>query len=344
MATVREARTWQRMALIRVSSLIPVVRELDRRGVPADRLLSRHLMSRGQLDNPSAEIPLARYVAFLEGAAEAARDPGFGAAVGTAFRPVTLGPVGLLFSASATLRRGLERLVRTLTIWQDGTSIGLHDEDGALVWTYRIEDPLIWPRRQDSEYTLAATVTLAREAFGAAARLIEAHAEHPEPEDPAPLARILGLRPHYGQPGNRLIFELRGADRAQRTEDAEMMAMLGRHLDDLRQPEGEAGLLAQVRALIGLHLGHRTITVPMVARELGISPRTLQRRLADDGTSLRALLHAVRVDLGRAHLRDGRASNAEIARALGYTDATAFWRAFKSGTGAPPSRFRRTSG
>ncbi|MFO1072411.1 MAG: hypothetical protein U1E17_06970 [Geminicoccaceae bacterium] len=48
------------------------------------------------------------------------------------------------------------------------------------------------------------------------------------------------LRPHYGQPGNRLIFELRGADRAQRTEDAEM-AMLGRHLDDLRQPEGEAG-------------------------------------------------------------------------------------------------------
>lgn len=52
MATVREARTWQRMALIRVSSLIPVVRELDRRGVPADLLLSRHLMSRGQLDNP----------------------------------------------------------------------------------------------------------------------------------------------------------------------------------------------------------------------------------------------------------------------------------------------------
>lgn len=337
-----EARPWRRVPLVRVSSLIPVIRALDRRGVLADALLSRHLMNRGQLDNPYAEVPLARYVAFLEAAAEAAEDPGFGAATGTDFRPVTLGPVGLYFGASATLRRGLERLVQSLTIWQDGTSIGLHDEDGALVWTYRIEDPLIWPRRQDNEYTLAATITIAREAFGSAVRLIEAHAQHPEPEDPTPLTRILGLKPHFGQPSNRLIFDLRGADRVQRTEDPEMMAMLGRHLDDLRQPDGDAGLLAQVRALIGLHLGHRTITVPMVARELGISSRTLQRRLADEGASLRALLHQVRVDLSRAHLSDGRISNAEIARALGYSDVTSFWRAFKTGTGTAPSDYRRT--
>ncbi len=335
-----DVRGWQRMPLIRVSSLIPVVRALDRR-LPADALLARHLMNRDELSNPYAEIPLARYVAFLEAAAEAAGDPGFGAEVGTSFRPAALGPVGLLFGASSTLRRGLERLVRTLTTWQDGTSIGLHDEDGVLVWSYRIEDPLIWPRRQDSEYTLAATVTLAREAFGSSARLIEADTEHPAPEEEGPLARIIGLRPRYNQPSNRLIFDLSEADRPRRTEDLEMMAMLGRHLEDLRQPADDANLLSQVRALIGLHLGHRTISVPMVARELGVSARTLQRRLADEGTSLRSLLNQVRVDLGRVHLRDGRASNTEIARALGYTDATAFWRAFKAGTGSPPSEFRR---
>ncbi len=332
------------MPLIRVSSLIPVVRELDRRRMPADALLARHLMKRDELSNPYAEIPLARYVAFLEASAEATGDPGFGAEVGTLFRPAALGPVGLLFGASATLRRGLERLVRTLATWQNGTSIGLHDDEGVLVWSYRIEDPLIWPRRQDSEYTLAATFTLAREAFGVSARLIEAEVEHPAPEDPGPLPRIIGLRPAYGQPGNRLIFDLREADRPHRTEDAEMMAMLERHLEDLRQPVSDAGLLAQVRALIGLHLGHRTISVPMVARELGVSARTLQRRLAEEGTSLRSLLHQVRVDLGRVHLREGRTSNAEIARALGYTDATAFWRAFKAGTGSPPSQFRRARG
>ena len=53
-------------------------------------------------------------------------------------------------------------------------------------------------------------------------------------------------------------------------------------------------------------------------------------------------MHQVRVELGRAHLREGRASNAEIARALGYADATAFWRAFKAGTGRTPTQYRRS--
>lgn len=334
----------RRLPLIRVSSLVPVARELERRALSPDLVLSRHLLTSGQLANPYAEIPLARYVAILETAAEVARDPSFGAAVGTTFRPATLGPVGLFFGTSATLRLGLERLVRRLAIWQDDTLIGLHDEDGVLVWTYRIEDPSIWPRRQDSEYTLAATLTIAREAFGGSVRLVGAQVEHPPPEDPVPLARILGFRPEYGQTANRLIFDRRTADRTHRVEDPEMTAMLDRHLDDLRHPRGEAGLLVQVRALIGLHLGQRAITVPMIARELGISQRTLQRRLAEEGTSLRSLLHAVRVDAGQAHLREGLKSNAEIAKSLGYTDVTAFWRAFKAGTGRAPSLFRRTEG
>lgn len=331
-----------RVPMIRVSSLMPVVRELEQRRVDGRFLLHEHLIAHEHLADPYSEVPLARYVAFLESAAERVGDPFFGAQVGTGFRLADLGPVGLLLGASATLRRGLEVLCRTLTTWQDGTSIGLHDEDGVLVWTYRIEDPLVWPRQQDSEYTLAATIAMARDAFGLSGRPLEAHLEHAAPEDAGPLARILGLRPAYGQPGNRLVFNLAEADRVHRTEDRALMTILSRHLDDLRQPEGEDGLLGRVRTLIGLHLGQRTITVPMIAAELRVSARTLQRRLADHGTSLRALVHQSRVELGRVHLRDGRASNAQIARALGYTDATAFWRAFKAGTGRAPSQYRRS--
>jgi AraC-like DNA-binding protein len=339
-ADVNQAQGWGAMS--RVSSLLPVVQELDRRNRDVGSLLTQHLMTRDQLANPYSEIPLARYIAFLESCATVAASETFGAEVGTSFRSVNLGPVGLLVGASATLRRGLECLVRTLAIWQDGTSIGLHSEDKTLVWTYRIEDPLIWPRRQDSEFTLAATIAIAREAFGASGRPLEAHLENAPPADPDVLTRLLGVRPFYGQPSNRLIFDLKEADRPHRREDPEMMAMLGRHLDDLHHRSNKDGLLGQVRALIGLHLGHRTISVPMVARELGVSSRTLQRRLADDGTSLRSLVQRVRIDLGRAHLREGRASTAEIARTLGYTDATAFWRAFKADMGIAPSLYRRS--
>jgi AraC-like DNA-binding protein len=332
----------ERLALIRVSSLAPVVEELDRRGGAADALLARHGLTRAQLADPYHEMALVRYVRFLEEAAAAAGDELLGARVGGQFRPAHLGPVGLLFGASATLRRGLERLARWLNVWQHGTAMRVWSEETTLVWSYRL-DPGMWPRRQDTEYTLAATIALARAAFGAAGRPLEVDVEHAAPADPAPLARILGIRPSFGRPDNRLVFDRAEADRVQRAEDRDLLAILERHVADLCQPApGAEGLIGKARTLVLMHLGARPITLPAVAAELNVSTRTLQRRLADEGTSLRALVRDCRLELGRLHLREGRISNAEIARALGYADSTAFWRAFKAGTGSAPSRYRRS--
>lgn len=337
----RTSDAGQRLARIRVSSLGPVIDELDRRGANADVLMARHLMNRAQLADPYHEIPLVRYVAFLEDAALTGADDLLGARVGGHFRPAHLGPVGLLFGSSATLRRGLDRLSRWLNVWQAGTAIKVGEEDGVLVWSYRL-DSEFWPRRQDTEYTLAATIALAREAFGASGRPREIHIEHAEPDESAQLTRILGLRPHFGQPGNRLVFDLTEADRVHRKEDRDLLAILERHITDLCQPaDGPEGLIGKVRTLVLMHLGHRAITLPVIASELHVSPRTLQRRLADEGTSLRTLVRECRLELGRLHLRDGRAASAEIARALGYSDSTTFWRAFKAGTGTAPSHYRR---
>jgi AraC-like DNA-binding protein len=338
----RAGRAGERVALARVSSLGPVIEELDRRGPRAEALLARHLMTRAQLADPYGEIPLERFVAFLEDAATAEGDDLFCAKVGSQFRPGNLGPVGLLFGASATLRRALERLARWLNVWQGGTAVRVSEEDRTLIWSYRLEVE-IWPRRQDTEMTLAATLALSREAFGASGRPLEIHVEHAGPEDPGPLARILGVRPIFGQPGSCLVFDLADASRVHRAEDRDLMAILERHVADLCHPaDGVEGLIGKVRTLVLMHLGKRPITLPVMASELHVSTRTLQRRLAEEGTSLRALVRECRLELGRVQLRDGRASTAEIARSLGYSDNTTFWRAFKAGTGSAPSHYRRT--
>ena len=326
--------------MIRVSSLAPVLREIERRGFPTAALLSRHALTRAQLSDRYVEIPLRRYIAFLEDAPAVTGDPAFCATVGTGFRPADLGPVGLLFDASATLRRGLERLAMSLISWQDQTAIRVQPEDGVLVWSYQIDDPDLWPRRQDSEYSLDATLALAQAAFGPAARLVEAHLEHAAPDHAAVLARILGVRPQFGQSANRLIFDLTAAERVQRPEEEGLMAILTRHVADLRQPKADGDLLARVRRLIALHLGQRPVTLELMAAELNLSTRTLQRRLAGLQTSLRDMVRDRRLQLARAHLREDRLSNAEIARLLGYADSTAFWRAFKAETGLPPSYHR----
>lgn len=329
--------------LIRASTLAPVIEELDRRRISGvDAMLARFSLTRARLADPYAELPLAGYVALLEHAAVATEDPLLGARVGSQFRPAHLGPVGLLFGASSTLRRGLMRLARWVGAWQDGVVMRVAEEDDVVVWSYRLGDHTLWPRRQDSEYTLTATVALAREAFGSSGRPIEAHLEHAEPDDPTPLSRALGLKPMFGQPTNGLVFSVAEADRVHRAEDRDLMTILERHVADLVQPEqGEDGLLARARTLVRAHLGRRRVTVPSMAAELNVSSRTLQRRLAEEGTSLRALVLQCRLELGRMHLRDGRISNAEIARVLGYADSTAFWRAFKAGVGSTPSQHRR---
>lgn len=328
-------------ALIRVSSLLPILREADRRGF-GRRLFGKHRLHQADLADPYREIPLHRYLAVLEDAAAMAGDTAFCASVGTKFRPIDLGPVGLLFGASSTLRRGLERLAHSLVSWQDGTAIRIHAEGDLLVWTYHIDDPGYRPRRQDSEYSLAATVALARDAFGGAGKPVEAHVEHSEPSDTAALTGILGVRPQYGQPANRLFFDLTAAERVQRHEDEGLMTILTRHLADLHPPrDTPADLVAHIRQLVGLHLGQRPVTLDLIAAELNLSTRTLQRRLAEQATSLRRIVQDLRVETGRGLLREGRASHADIARMLGYGDATAFWRAFKQKTGKAPSHERK---
>ncbi|MFC0198782.1 helix-turn-helix domain-containing protein [Paracoccus rhizosphaerae] len=83
------------------------------------------------------------------------------------------------------------------------------------------------------------------------------------------------------------------------------------------------------------------MNLTLIASGLSLSPRTLQRHLAAQGSSLRELVMEARLELGCTQLRSGQASSSEIARRLGYADSTAFWRAFKKRTGAAPSKQRR---
>jgi AraC-like DNA-binding protein len=77
------------------------------------------------------------------------------------------------------------------------------------------------------------------------------------------------------------------------------------------------------------------------ARELGLSARTLTRRLHDEGSSFRAVKDALRRSLALAHLEKTKKSIAEIAAELGYSEPSAFFRAFQGWTGEAPSEHRK---
>lgn len=315
------------IASIRASVLKPLVNFVDEKTGKADILLAGNGLLRSQMEDLYATVPMARYIAFFEAAAEVVRDPFLGARMGQAITPGDLGPIGMLFSLSPTLRAAFERLSKYVNALQGGTNSGLFEENGDVVWTYRLRDPALWPRRQDSEFSLAVACQLARACFGKGWRPLEVHFEHAAPRDAAPLQRILRAPVLFGQSGNRLVIAREDADRAHRPEDRALVAILERHVADLSsEADLSPGFAEKVEALIGIYLGHKPITLVTLAAELKTSPRTLQRRLAEEGVSLRELVGRHRRAMAELHLGHD-ASRKSVAQSLGYADTTVLWRA-----------------
>jgi AraC-like DNA-binding protein len=328
-------------AMIRASVLAPLLRRLDEAGL-ADALLRDNAMSRMQLADPYAPISLARYNALFESAATALKDPAIGLKLGLAVRPADLGPLGLLFTAAASPRAAIARFSALLAALQGGTQAILQEVSPLSFWTYRIDDVAIWPRRQDSEFSMAAICKLLQATSGPGLRPVEAQFEHDAPPSTAVHERVFRAALRFGQPANRLIFANAELDRPHAAADPGLAIILERHIAELLRERDEAADAVQsVRRMISTRLGQDKITIEHLAAGLGLAPRTLQRRLAEAGTSLRQLLREHRQAMADLHLGPGQRSQASIAEALGYSDGTAFWRAFKSWTKTTPSAYRK---
>jgi AraC-like DNA-binding protein len=224
--------------------------------------------------------------------------------------------------------------------------VELHDDGTWAAWAYQVEDPTVWPRVQDCELSMAVMCSLFRARLGPKWSPREVHFEHTGADPDATLRTFFRARIMFGRPVTQIVFETRDLDRELIVEGADITSVLERHADDLlaqqrgQQREAERPLTARVSRLIGAQLSREQITVAGVARAFGMSARTLQRELANEGTTLRALLREHRQTLAEARLTEGASSHGAIAQAMGYSDGTVFWRAFKRWSGKSPRAFR----
>ena len=321
--------------------------EFAARGGDRGGLLERFGLDEKILADPYASVPLASYVAMFEQMAELLDEPLLGARLGLAMRPVDLGPAGLVMARSGSLRAALARMHRFFHSLQQSTHADMREEDGMLICTYRLDDAAIWPRRQDAEYSMSSLLRLFRTTFRTGWQPVEAQFEHRPvtPQSGKALERLLGCRVQYGAAVNGVTFLVDEARAPCRSEDRDMIDVLERHLaESAPRNAGKASWRDKVLALIAVSLGHRPVTIERLAADLAISPRSLQRRLEEEGTSLRQLLRDYRQQLAEQQLKAGAPALAHLAEALGYADGTTFWRAHRNWTGMSPKAARAQRG
>ncbi|MGU3401647.1 AraC family transcriptional regulator ligand-binding domain-containing protein [Brucellaceae bacterium D45D] len=318
---------------IRASLLGRLITHIAETDLSVDDILSRHGLHRTQILDPYKMVPLSRYIPLFEDAAHFSGMPDLGARLGTMVKSLDLGPTGVLFSISATVLDGLNRITGHVNAIQGATSNELLMIGGYYVWSYQLSNTKLWPRRQDSEFTLSTMCQLIRSSFTRNWRPLEVHFEHPEPTTSSRLQAVFRAPIKFGQSTNRLIIAPADIERVYRSEDPNLVSVLERHIFDLETKENTShSLQKRVRSLIAIHLGYTRITISLIASDLEMAPRTLQRRLQEEGTSLRAMVERYRMEIMDKQIK-ANAKKMRIADILGYTDSTALWRARKGWLG-----------
>ncbi len=336
-------------ATIRASVFSLIVDGLASCNLPIDQLLVGHIEP-GQLADPYCELDLRRYVAAFETAAVLARDPFFGLRLGQEVEIEQFGPLGIVILAAGTLAKAMCAWARYSSTWQSGTVTEVVPKGDVWECVYQISDDTIRPRRQDTEFTLALVCRLFRGTLSRQWAPLGIQFEHAAPEGLGTSAarrlyqRAFRCPVEFGCTSNRILVDHGDLDVPTVGAYHGLAPHVEHLLQTLEHPDHAPERLSErVTRVIRNRLGNQPVTVPGVASALGLSARTLQRRLESEGTSLRILIRDCRRSRAEAMLADPRRQVTAVAHSLGYAGTAVLSRAFKGWTGAPPRTFRRKS-
>lgn len=318
-----------------------VIDFIDSHGGNAETVLHRAGIDVSWLTDPTLPLDLAAYVQMMEESAAQTGNGNFGLWYGQQFQPQNLGLIGGVTLAAPTLLSALEALAGLFPYHQQVTHTAFREAGGMVALEYRILDGAILARRQDAELTMGMFVNVLRAVFGPTWAPEEVHFEHPRPEQAQEHARAFQAPLHWGQRTNALIFKRPAEDIAMPGADIKQMDRLRRQL--LHAAHGSAGevpLIRRVQAEIRSRLVDGTPYIEDVADALDIRRWTLQRALADEGVSFSDMVEQVRHQLARLYVQQTHVPIADIAFLLGYSEISAFSRAFTRWFDRSPRQFR----
>lgn len=310
----------------------------------ASRLAARFGLSDAVLDDPDAMVPISLLFDIIEAAVETSGDDYLGLHFGARIRRTEfaerLGAVGLLMLASPSVGVGIEHVIRYQRFFNDGDSyelvrLGTESELRMTPW-----GPPRPARIQFAEKAIVQVTEMLRQ-LGFEPR--GAHLAHGERPGCAEVARVLGTQVVFGAPHTAVVIAAADLDRPIPGADPDVFRYLDRDLRGRTESDAPRGVgdvfTERTRSTIEREIHTGRLSADWLAEHLGCSKRTLQRRLAESGTSVSSLVSEVRKTRAQAMLaRD--MSVGDVAFLLGYSTSAPFARAFRRWFGVPPTEWR----
>lgn len=287
-------------------------------------------------------VDVVRWQYLLEAAATRLNDPLLALHVGQTVTARHLGVLGVVLPASGTLAEALQRLDRYLRLVFDVVDMVLRAGDGwiDLAWDDRDYEPgyLV----NETGYTVI--VQFCRSLVRGTADPLLVTFKHAAPSDTRPYEDFFGCPVRFGEPETFVRFSADLLALPLKSPDPALITLLEQHADRLlaQLPQQEE-IVEQVRKAIAHALREGEPDIDLISAQLGCSTRTLQRRLHEAGTGFRVEVNLVRYELALSYLRDPRLQVMDVAMLLGYSEHSAFSRAFKEWSGKSPQEVKESA-
>jgi AraC-like DNA-binding protein len=293
------------------------------------------------LADPDARVPVTKIWNLWRILIERTSDPVLGLHLGMGVEVKEFGLVGYSMLHSRDLFSAMGRLTRYSRIINEALECRLRPAADH-VDVVLAHSPRLDALRHPVDARLAAVLAVARELTGSAMTPIEVRFPYPRPDRVSDHRRYFRSELRFGTPDAELVLRRQDTDRGIASRDEALGGYLDRYADTvLTSLAGEGSFAEQVRRAIWKHLSDGPPTLQQAASALGVSLRTLQRRLREEGTSFAEVLDEFRREMAISLLRDRSLAVYEVAFLLGYSDPSTFYRAFRRWEGVPPQEFRR---
>jgi AraC-like DNA-binding protein len=319
-----------------------VVAGVEDAGVTRERFLADAGLPARAIDDGAVRMSWRDYLRVIRTALHSSGDPALGLHMGERASTSWFDVIGHLAQHSTDLRSALGACVRYSRLATDGPRLALTEEgELAVVRLTHLQGdaPEV---RFICEFALTALllhlILRYAERGVQPTRVCFAHAA---PAHHAEYRRIFGGRERFGQSDTGIAFERSWLDRKQLHHSPELHELLRSRAELLlSRLDTDASATERVRRWLGSHDLQNKPSMEEIARSLGMSGRSLRRRLTEEGTHFSELVEAARALGAQRMLEDPRFSVQEAAYALGFSTHAAFTRAFKRWTGKSPSAYR----
>ena len=319
------------------------------RGADRTALSERSLINPAELQNDDDRIDFARYVALMRAGIELCDDPALALHFGEAIDVTEISPWSTIGTYSDTIAEGFAQFNRYARLnievegAESGGRFGLTPSKGSFWLIDRRANPNDFPELTES--TFARMVCSCKRSMGGEEIVKEVHVTHAAPSYRAEYDRIFCTRVFFESDKNALLFSTAAMPQRPPFSSRPVHAILTAHAEmQLSKLESTKSARGRVEELLASTLHTGDARVDAIARTLGLSRQSLFRQLKAEGVTFERVLDELRFKIALRCLTEEKASVRRTARLVGFSEPSAFSRAFKRWTGVSPRNYLAKGG